>query len=352
MASQFASEQEQELQRQQQQQAAASGPDATVVGAAAVEAPQQTQMQARGAFPDTGGPQVACLAFEDEEPQILTRWVMCSLICGWVTMVPVLLMQPQVERPRQQLFRQHLLKPCILVMPFWVFFWFLDCLQLLFQYELIHPFYYFGFCHMIFPGVLVWYIMQMHLADQELVLEQRQSRQAEVGSSVPMVVEDPAPTLLRELISINPVALMFLGSSISIPLTVVSLLTPMKTERGRLAQGYVNVIYAPLMFMQVAFFWMLWQVRFVDLPRAYFAVFFLMLSVPCMAMWCICLVCASRYGRQDVALVKGQRHARAREAMRASTAGVPGAPEVDLDKEDLVNCTEAMQQEWELIYTA
>merc|ERR1719464_979688 len=116
-------------------------------------------------------------------------------------MVPVLLMQPQAERPRQQLFRQHLLKPSILIMPFWVFFWVLDCIQLLFQYEIIHPLYYFGLCHMLFPGVLVWYIMQMQLADQELVLEQRKTRQAEAGSIVPLVVEDPAPTLLRELIS-------------------------------------------------------------------------------------------------------------------------------------------------------
>jgi len=365
-----AEEQEQELQLRLQQQAAASGPDATVLGAAAtpaVEAPKQTEMGEAGPtfvgppmegpvfggmFADAGCPQAACLALEDEEPQILIRWAICSLICGWVTMVPVLLMQPQVERPRQQLFRQYLLKPCILIMPFWAFFWVLDSLQLLFQYELIHPLYYFGLCHMLFPGVLVWYIMQMQLADQELVLEQRKTRQAEAGSTVPLVVEDPAPTLLRELISINPVALVFLGSSVSIPLIVVSLLTPFKTERSRLAQGYVNLMYAPLMFMQVAFFWLLTLLRFVDLPRAYFAVFFLMLSVPCFAMWCICLVCASRYGRQDVALVEEQRRTRAREAMRAAIAGVPGAPEVDIDRADLVNCTEAMQREWELIYTA
>jgi len=357
-------EQELELQRQQQQRAAASDPDATVVGARvtdAVEEPQQAEMGEagptfggrsdeepvpffEGASHATTGPQVACLALEDEEPQILTRWVICSLICGWVTMVPVLLMQPQVERPRQHLFRQHLLKPCVLVMPFWVLLWLLDCIQLLLKHQIISPFYYFGFCHMLFPGILVWYLMQMQLADQELVLEQRRTRQAEVGSSVPMVVEDPAPTLLRELISINPVALIFLGSSISIPLVVISLLTPMKTERSRLAQGYVNVIYAPMMFLQVAFFWMLTQVRFVDLPRAYLAVFVFMLSVPCLAVWCICLVCASRHGRQDVALVEGQRRARAREAMHAAIAGVPGAPEIDFD--------EAMQREWELIYTA
>jgi len=363
-----AEEQEQELQRQQQE-AATSEPGASVIGAAAThaEARRQTDMEAAGpvfggqplegphdgpVFADTGGSQVACLAFEDEEPQILIRWVICSLICGWVTMVPVLLMQPQVERPRQQLFRQHLLKPCILVMPFWVFLWLLDCIQLLFQYEIIHPLYYFSLCHMVFPGVLVWYVMQMQLADQELVLEQRKTRQAEAGSGAPMVVEDPTPTLLRELISINPVALVCLGSSISIPLIVISLLTPMKTERSRLAQGYVNIIYAPMMFLQVAFFWLLCQVRFVDLPRLYLAVFFLMLSVPCFALWCICLVCASRYGRQDVALVERQRRTRAREAMRAAIAGVPGAAEADIDKADLVNCTEAMQREWELIYTA
>jgi len=364
-----ASEQEQELQRRQQQQAA-SEPDATVLGAAAthdVEAPQQIEMGEAGptfgadpfdpplfggAFRDSWGPQVACLALEDEEPQILTRWVICSLIWGWVTMVPVLLMQPQAERPRQKLFRQHLLKPCILVMPFWVFLWLLECLQLLFQYELIRPLYYFCLCHMVFPGVLVWYIMQMQLADQELVLEQRKTRKAAAGSTVPMVVEDPAPTLLRELISINPAALVLLGSSISIPLIIISMLTSMKTERCRLAQGYVNAIYAPLMFMQVAFFLSLREVRFIDLPRAYFMVFFLMLSIPCFATWCICLVCASRYGRQDVELVECQRRTRTREAMRAATAGVPGAPKVDIDNANLVNCREAMQREGELIYTA
>ncbi|CAE7550364.1 unnamed protein product [Symbiodinium sp. CCMP2592] len=40
----------------------------------------------------------ACLAMEDEEAQILMRWTVCGIMFGWVTLLPVLLMQPHEER--------------------------------------------------------------------------------------------------------------------------------------------------------------------------------------------------------------------------------------------------------------
>jgi len=306
------------------------------------------------------------MSFEDEEPQILVRWTVCSIVFGWVTLLPVLLMQPHEERPRQQLIRQYLLKPCLFVLPLWILLWLLDCIQVLFQFKLIAPFYYFSICHMLLPAVLVWYLMQMQVADERLVLEQRRARQAEAGSSFPVVAQDPCPTFLRELISINPIALVWLGSSAAAPLLLVSLLTPMQTARGKLAQGYVNIIYGPCVFLQVAFAWFIQQIRFIDLPRVYLASIGFLLSVPCFAVWCLCLVCASRYGRQDLALVERQRRERAKEAAgpaaaqfatttpesAASAAEAGETPSTASSEADLIDCTEAMHHEYELIYIA
>lgn len=301
-----------------------------------------------------GAPACACLAFEDEEAQILTRWTVCAIMFGWVTMLPVLLVQPHEERPRQQLFRQYLLKPCLLVMPLWILMWLLDCLQMIFEHQIVHPFFYFGLCHMALPAVLVWYLLQMQLADEKLVLDQRRARAAEALYSVPVVVEDPAPTLLRELITINPVALVWLGTCASIPLVTASLLTPMTTRRAKLAQGYVHVVYGPLMLLQVTFAYILFHVRFVDLPKLYLAGFGVLFPVPCFLVWCFCLVCVSRYGREDVALVERQRLERAAELLQqlALARSPSGASAAASCGEGLVDCTEAHQREWELIYTA
>mmetsp|Transcript_38957 Transcript_38957/g.87727 ORF Transcript_38957/g.87727 Transcript_38957/m.87727 type:complete len:216 (+) Transcript_38957:1-648(+) len=215
---------------------------------------------------------------------------------------------------------------------------------------------------MLMPAVLVWYMMQMQAADEALVLEQRQARQKEACCTIPVVTEDPAPTFLKELIAINPVALIWLGSCASIPLLMASLLTPMQTTRGKMAQGYVNIIYAPCVFLQVAFAWTLHHVRFINLPKVYLAGIGLLLSVPCFAVWCLCLVCASRYGRQDLALVQRQRRENAKEALKAmqlpisddgtAASNFDAGLEVLGSSGGLVDCTEAQNRDWELIYTA
>jgi len=306
------------------------------------------------------GPRCACLAFEDEEPQILTRWTVCGIVFGWVTMLPVLLMQPHEERPRQQLFRQYLLKPCLLILPIWICLWLLDAIEVLFEYEMIHPFYYFGIVHMVFPGVLVWYLIQMQVADERVVLEQRQAREAEVGCSVPVVIEDPVPSLLKELITINPVALVWIGACAAIPIVACSLLTPMNTARSKLAQGYVNIIYAPMIFIQMAFLYILYHVPFMMLPKLYLGLFVNLLSVPCFMVWCVCLVCTSRYGKQDLALVEKQRLQYAKTLLEKSAPGLGDAPAAAAEAAvpgsaaaaSLVECTEAIHREWEFIYTA
>merc|ERR1712151_1241776 len=73
-------------------------------------------------------------------------------------------------------------------------------------------------------------------------------------------------------------------------------------------------IYGPLISLQLSFGYILYHMRFIDLPKFYLVAFGLLLSVPCFIIWCFCLVCASRYGRQDFAMVEQQRVERAREA--------------------------------------
>lgn len=310
----------------------------------------------------TKGPRCACVGLEDEEPQILNRWLACSLIFGWVTMLPVLLMQPHEERPRQHLFRQFLLKPCIIVLPIWMTFWLIDCVQVAVELPIVTPVYYFGIVHMVLPAVLVWYLFQMQAADEELVLEQRSARAKEilVGTAMPLAVEDPAPTFLRELIMMNPVALVWLGACAAIPLVCCSFLTPMKTERGKMAQGVVNVIYSPLIPLQMAFGFVLWHLKFQEVPKLYLTGFGLLLSLPCFVIWCLCVVCSSRYGRKDLALVRQQRLERGKAAKQSAENPelAPDAAEAQSARErpvlpnELVDCSEAQCREWELIYTA
>uniref|UniRef100_A0A7S2ICW5 Uncharacterized protein n=1 Tax=Zooxanthella nutricula TaxID=1333877 RepID=A0A7S2ICW5_9DINO len=367
-----------ELQVQQSQPGAGAGPcggpGPTFLGRPAFD----PEAVAPIVEPDANsGPRCACVLLEDEEPQILVRWLVCSILFGWVTLLPVILMQPHEERPRQHLFRQYLLKPCIIILPLWILLWVLDSFEVMFEVSLLHPFYYFSIVHMIFPAVLIRFLMQLQAADERLVLEQRKIRQAEGAKdhadAQPIAVEDPAPTLLRELICVNPVALVWIGAVASIPLVAFNMLMSVKTERARLAQGFVNMIYAPLIALQVAFMWVLFRVRFIDVPKLYLAAFGLLLSVPCFLVWCCCLMCASRFGRQDMALVERQRLERAKEVYSTRPLR-PLAPPTEDDSEiglsgtrvaeaspastaepaaaDLVDLTEAMQREWELIYTA
>lgn len=311
-------------------------------------------------------PRCACLRLEDEEPQILMRWTVCSLLVGWVTLVPVLLMHPHEERPRQKLFRKHLLRPCLVALPLWILLWVLDCAQLLLAVQLVHPFYYLGTCHIAIPAVLFWFIMQMQAADEKLVLDQRRNREAEAGSALPIAVEDPVPTILKELVTTNPVGLVLIGACAAGPIVLITKLTPLVTERGRLAQQYIYTVFGPLVFLQLMFLALLWQLNFTALPKIYLALLGMLFSMPFLVLWCTCFVCTSRYSRQDMALVRKQRLARAQEAkeriellvaeagggrqhQEASSSSTEAAAQ---EHELLVDCTETLHTEWELIYTA
>merc|ERR1712151_773355 len=123
---------------------------------------------------------------------------------------------------------------------------------------------------------------------------------------------------LKELIAINPVALIWVGAFASTPIVAFSLMTPMATARGKLAQSYVIWMYTPLVLMQVAFLYFLHNMEFKALPRLYLMGFVYLLSIPCFTVWCACMMFASRYCRQDRALVEKQRQERAREASQRS----------------------------------
>merc|ERR1719215_2412969 len=108
-----------------------------------------------------------------------------------------------------------------------------------------------------------------------------------------------------------------------------------------------------MVFLQLAFMYILYHVRFVDLPKFYMFCFGLLLSVPCFVIWCFCLMCASRYGRQDMRLVEQQRVERARQAAeQPPEAAAESGSGRALGASELVDLTEAMHREWEYIYTA
>ena len=116
---------------------------------------------------------------------------------------------------------QYLLKPCLLVMPIWIVLWVLDCIEVHLAAQILCPFFYFGICHVIMPAVLVWYLFQTQAAGEALCLEQSRSRREEAGCTVPVVSEDPSPTFLKELIAMNPVALICLVLLVMIRRTAV-----------------------------------------------------------------------------------------------------------------------------------
>eukprot|EP00929_Paragymnodinium_shiwhaense_P003575 TRINITY_DN104150_c0_g1_i1.p1 TRINITY_DN104150_c0_g1~~TRINITY_DN104150_c0_g1_i1.p1 ORF type:complete len:714 (+),score=163.09 TRINITY_DN104150_c0_g1_i1:130-2271(+) len=345
----------------------APGQQAADVGPTFMGRPQSEDDSGDSPSPDSTRPtpsikpRCACVGLEDEEPQILTRWTVCGILFTWVTLLPVLLMRPNDERPRQQLFRRFLLRPCMYAFPVSIAFWVLDCAEILFTVKIVHPFWYFTICHMLIPGIIVWRLFRLQAADEQLVLEQRRSRESEAGCALPMVVEDPVPTFLKELITVNPVALMWLGCTASLPILVSSLFNPLTTQRGKMAQGYVHVTYGPLVLLQAGFLYLLWNMRFLDLPKLYMAGFTLVISLQGLILWCICVACSSRYSRQDFLLVYMQRRDRARAALgqQQSTVGEPGqggadaTPSANMGPQDeLVDCTEAYFREFELIYSA
>mmetsp|Transcript_121171 Transcript_121171/g.338159 ORF Transcript_121171/g.338159 Transcript_121171/m.338159 type:complete len:196 (+) Transcript_121171:2-589(+) len=195
----------------------------------------------------------------------------------------------------------------------------------------------------------------MQAADELLVLEQRKCRRAEAGCTVPVVAEDPSPMLLKELITINPVALVLLACCAATQLVAASLLTPMQTARGRLAQGYVHLIYMPFIFLQVGFAYIMYNLRFLELPEFYLEGMGLLLSLPCFVVWSVCLCCASHHGRQDLRLVKKQRLDRAKEALKHTPFGLAEAAGTGAaagPNEALVECSESFLREWELVCSA
>jgi len=134
------------------------------------------------------------------------------------------------------------------------------------------------------------------------------------------------------------------------------MLTPMQTRRAQQAQGFVNIIYAPLSIIQLVSLYALYHLKFVELPKMYLASFGLMLSFPCVIVWCLCLCCATRYAKQDFQLVHSQRLERAKAIVKQqgkdrelenSSSESPAAGQVLL-----VDCTEAIASEYELIFTA
>jgi hypothetical protein len=295
---------------------------------------------------------VACLPLEDEEPQILVRWVCCGLIFGWVTLLPVLLMQPHPNRPRQQLFRHHLLKPCLFILPVWLIMWAINTVEVAVPVKIVHPFWYFTVVHMLLPAVLTFYALRMQAADEKQVLEQRASREQEVGTTV--CAEDPLPLLLKELITMNPIAMVWLGCTASVPLVVSSLLTPMKTKRGRAAQGHLHLIYMPLIVLQLAFAVTLYKLTWDESPELYLASFGLLFTLPVFCLWCGCLLCSSRWNRKDARIIRKQRLDRAARAHRTAIGLKDDARENGVAEEKLntiVECGES-QREWELVYSA
>merc|ERR1711972_1202995 len=96
---------------------------------------------------------------------------------------------------------------------------------------------------------------------------------------------------------------------------------PLQTERGMLASRYVQVMYAPLMPLQIFFGYLLWNLTFMDLPAFYLGGFGLLISMPCFVFWCCCAVVASRYGRSDFNLAQLQRKDRGKKALEGGQLG-------------------------------
>ncbi|CAK0905259.1 unnamed protein product [Prorocentrum cordatum] len=138
---------------------------------------------------------------------------------------------------------------------------------------------------MALPSVLVWYLFQMQAADESLVLEQRRSRAAEAPYSVGVAIEDPLPTLLKELLVTNPVVLVVLGCCAAIPILLSNAMVTLKTERGRMAQTHLTLTYLPMVLFQLGFLFVLSTVDFLDLPAFYLTGGVYLVSAPCLLTW-------------------------------------------------------------------
>lgn len=243
------------------------------------------------------------------------------------------------------LFRRFLYKPCLIIMPIWLLFWSLDCLQLMLRHVVIPPYVFLAVCHAALPAVIAWYLMQMQAEDEQLVLSQRKERvDAETGASIAVAVEDPSPTYLKELLTCNPVVITAIGVCAALPIVISSLVTPLTTVRGKLAQSYVYLMFGPLVLLQVIFVGGLILIEFTDLPSMYLTSFTLLFRLPPLVIWCICVCFTWRYSYKDVVLVKKQRQERAKEVVRSEPGGVPEGAVVD--------CAESHLREYELTYSA
>jgi len=288
---------------------------------------------------------VSCAGLEDEEPQMMLRWLICSFAFGWVSLLPVMLVDPHPLRPRQRLFREVMLPACCLIIPIWVGLWVLDVVSILLHKEFIPVFWYYVGLHMGLAGLIVFLAMRLQQKDLEIVDGQREQRRKEVAEGDgeksakvrDFICEDAPPTLLRELLISNPVAIVFIGSLVAFPLFISQILFPLKSARGKLAQTYICISFGILSVLQGATVWFLWQITFENLPRLYLAGFGVLIWYPFFIGYCCCLVFSGHYAKRDLNLIKKQRKERAAEY------GVSGPGMVEL--------METRSKEWELVFS-
>lgn len=294
------------------------------------------------------GPYFACICLEDEVPLMPVQWTLCSLLLGWITLLPVLFMHPHEERPRQQIFRQYLLKSSILVTLIWLIFLILGLVGEIFNFQLISPFLHMIVCQMVLPAILVRCIFKMQKVDEQLVLHARETRRAEAKSSdtMPMCAEDPSPVFLKELIVMNPLALSLIGVYVSIPILVYSFLNPLATERGKMVQGHLHVLYIPLAFLQGIIICSVYDADFNNLIEYYSACLLCIFSIPSLMMWSLFAVFTWRHNGHDVELVKRQRRERADAFLSEMSPGR------DCQGTPCVESRESTNQDWQVIHSA
>ena len=108
------------------------------------------------------------------------------------------------------------------------------------------------------PAVLVWYLFQTQAAGEALCLEQCRSRRGgrlhrprrQRGS----LADLPQGAHCDKSLGVDLPRRLCLG-----PLLAASLLTPLLAQRGKMAQGYGSIIYAPRVFLQVALVRIIYQ---------------------------------------------------------------------------------------------
>eukprot|EP00397_Hematodinium_sp_SG-2012_P016693 GEMP01017040.1.p1 GENE.GEMP01017040.1~~GEMP01017040.1.p1 ORF type:complete len:654 (+),score=102.73 GEMP01017040.1:55-2016(+) len=263
---------------------------------------------------------VSVVGLEDEEPQMLLRWVLCSFTLGWVSLLPVVFLEPHEERPRQTQFQNIFGTAGKIILPIWIVMWIVDSVSIMLHIQLIPPFFYYIIVHMVLAGIVVILGMKLQFQDTEHVCDQRRVRRDEVEAAGdaennvkirPFVTEDPPPTLLRELLICNPIAVVFMGCLVAIPIVIGTLFYPLNTERGKLAQTYVCMTFGSLCILQLATIGLLWQLTLDIVPTVYLAGFAALVWYPCFIAYCICLLCSGHYAKRDLDLCRRQRIERA-----------------------------------------